>query len=59
MKIVKSLTDSKTTFVLGLLLLIFFAPIMISGNIFAILLGRRKISEEFALGHIVVARNSL
>lgn len=55
MRIVKSVTDSKTTFPLGLLILIFFAPIIILGNIVALFLGKRKITEEFALGHIVIA----
>lgn len=36
-------------------LLILFAPIMILGNISAIILGRRAVSEEYALGHIVIA----
>lgn len=35
--------------------LIFFAPVMILGNIFAIILGKSAVSEEYALGHLVVA----
>lgn len=57
MRIIKKLIDKKY-FIFGFLLLLIFYPIMIIGNLFAYLLGIGGVSEEFALGHIVVAEKT-
>ncbi|MBI3380347.1 class I SAM-dependent methyltransferase [Candidatus Gottesmanbacteria bacterium] len=55
MELVKYYLGKRNMQVLGLFLLVIFAPIIISGNIAAIILGARKATSEFAIGHIVVA----
>lgn len=45
--------------VLGVLLLIIFSPIMILGNIVALLLGWGRGAEEYALAHTMIARKRL
>ncbi len=42
--------------IVGLFIFIFVYPVMILFNVLAMLLGRRKITEDFALSHLVIAQ---
>lgn len=55
MQYVKKLVFRKSTVIFGVLFFIVFFPVMVFGNILALVLGRRTTVEEFALAHIVIA----
>lgn len=57
MQIIKKLVNKNQQF-FAVILLLLFTPVMILGNIFAIILGRRLVGEEYALAHLVVASKS-
>jgi SAM-dependent methyltransferase len=59
MQFIKGLTSRKSTLVAGILVLLLLAPLMILGNIFALVFSSKKIKEEFALAHVVTCSKAV